>query len=320
MRVSEVWSPTPRVGLVARHGQAERIACALKGHRTGRGWAAKCPCHNDRRASLSITEGEDGRLLMNCFAGCEFVDILNVMRDRGIVGTDNLERGRRALAYVAPAPTAHKASAHAAWLWKDAVPLRGTPAQNYLERRGITVMPPSLRYHVSSSAMLAGIQRPDGKLVSVQSTFITSRGEKAPVETPRITRGELRDGAVRLAAAAEIMGLAEGTETGLSAMLMSGVPVWVSLGSKRLDCVVLPELVREVHIFSDNDQPGRDAAQRTADVQLRAGRRVSLWFPPAGVKDFNDLARDLADYDGNTERLMASLPAVTVAPKFRSAA
>jgi putative DNA primase/helicase len=301
MKVSEAFPPERRVGFVASFGEAERIARALKGHPSGNGWVAKCPCHDDRKPSLSIKEGEDGRLLMNCFAGCgcEFTDIIDALRDRGIIGADKLGRGRRALTYVAPAPTEHKPNAQASWLWKDSVPLRGTPAQNYLERRGITIMPPSLRYHAGSSAMLAGIQRPDGKLVSVQSTFITARGEKAPVETPRMTRGELRDGAVRLAAAAEVMGLAEGTETGLSAMVMSRVPVWVSLGSKRMDGVVLPERVREVHIFGDNDQPGHDAAHRAADAHHRAGRRVVMRFPPTGVKDFNDLLLSHADRDGS---------------------
>ena len=37
---------------------------------TGNGWIAKCPGHQDRQASLSVTTGEDGRVLLKCFAGC----------------------------------------------------------------------------------------------------------------------------------------------------------------------------------------------------------------------------------------------------------
>lgn len=37
----------------------------------GKGWAARCPAHEDRRASLSIGEGEDGRALVKCHAGCK---------------------------------------------------------------------------------------------------------------------------------------------------------------------------------------------------------------------------------------------------------
>jgi hypothetical protein len=33
-------------------------------------WMAKCPAHDDGRASLSIRDA-DGRVLIHCFAGCE---------------------------------------------------------------------------------------------------------------------------------------------------------------------------------------------------------------------------------------------------------
>ncbi|MFH0809199.1 MAG: DNA primase, partial [Pseudomonadota bacterium] len=38
--------------------------------RSGNGWTARCPAHDDRNASLSINEG-DGGVLLHCFAGCE---------------------------------------------------------------------------------------------------------------------------------------------------------------------------------------------------------------------------------------------------------
>jgi len=38
--------------------------------RSGSAWTAKCPAHEDRRASLSVSEGDDGRILVNCHAGC----------------------------------------------------------------------------------------------------------------------------------------------------------------------------------------------------------------------------------------------------------
>jgi len=38
--------------------------------RNGDGWTAKCPAHDDRRPSLSIAEGDDGRALVHCHAGC----------------------------------------------------------------------------------------------------------------------------------------------------------------------------------------------------------------------------------------------------------
>ena len=40
-----------------------------------RGWLALCPGHDDHKQSLSIIES-DGKILLKCFAGCEFDDIM----------------------------------------------------------------------------------------------------------------------------------------------------------------------------------------------------------------------------------------------------
>ncbi|MBM3982084.1 MAG: DUF3987 domain-containing protein, partial [Planctomycetes bacterium] len=38
--------------------------------KTTSGWCARCPAHEDRKPSLSVSEGEDGRALIHCHAGC----------------------------------------------------------------------------------------------------------------------------------------------------------------------------------------------------------------------------------------------------------
>lgn len=44
---------------------------------TGPGrWIARCPAHEDRRASLSIRELDDGRVLVHDFAGCAIEEVL----------------------------------------------------------------------------------------------------------------------------------------------------------------------------------------------------------------------------------------------------
>ena len=35
-----------------------------------KGWSVRCPAHDDRRPSLSIAEGDDGRALVRCHTGC----------------------------------------------------------------------------------------------------------------------------------------------------------------------------------------------------------------------------------------------------------
>jgi hypothetical protein len=42
-------------------------------------WFARCPAHEDRDPSLSITEHPDGRVLINCFAGCGALDVITAV-------------------------------------------------------------------------------------------------------------------------------------------------------------------------------------------------------------------------------------------------
>ncbi len=47
---------------------------------TGHGkYVARCPAHEDRSPSLAIKEGDDGRVLIHCFAGCETEDVLSAL-------------------------------------------------------------------------------------------------------------------------------------------------------------------------------------------------------------------------------------------------
>jgi hypothetical protein len=43
------------------------------------GWTARCPAHDDRLNSLSIGEGEDGKVLVHCHAGCAFEEVIAAM-------------------------------------------------------------------------------------------------------------------------------------------------------------------------------------------------------------------------------------------------
>lgn len=54
---------------------AKRFLAALREHgceprKSGAGWKCRCPAHEDGTPSLSIDTGDDGRVLVNCFAGC----------------------------------------------------------------------------------------------------------------------------------------------------------------------------------------------------------------------------------------------------------
>ncbi len=42
-------------------------------------WVAICPSHADRKPSLAIKRGEDGRVLLKCWAGCQASDVVEAV-------------------------------------------------------------------------------------------------------------------------------------------------------------------------------------------------------------------------------------------------
>jgi hypothetical protein len=136
--------------------------------------------------------------------------------------------------------------------------------------------------------MVAAVQAPTRKIVAIHRTYLDSQtSRKAAVDAPKKALGRFVGGSVRLGAVSATLGLAEGIETGLSAMQIFNIPVWCSLGGRHHQ-VVLPEAVRHVAIFSDNGKAGQRAAMAAVNVFTNQGRWVTLRFPPDEFGDWND--------------------------------
>ena len=66
--------------------EVERIARTLGGARkNGGGWDCRCPAHDDQEPSLSLSVGEDGRLLWCCHTGCDQAAVLDGLKKRGVL-------------------------------------------------------------------------------------------------------------------------------------------------------------------------------------------------------------------------------------------
>lgn len=53
----------------------------------------RCPCHNDKKASLSISQGRNNRIILNCHAGCNYKNILSEV---GLTEADLFNDGKTA--------------------------------------------------------------------------------------------------------------------------------------------------------------------------------------------------------------------------------
>lgn len=64
---------------------AEQIAKALeKPRRSGSGWVACCPTHDDQNPSLSLRDGADGKVLVKDFGGCDNLTVIDELKARGL--------------------------------------------------------------------------------------------------------------------------------------------------------------------------------------------------------------------------------------------
>ncbi len=63
---------------------AKAIALALGGKKSGKGWIARCPAHDDQNPSLSINEGAKGRVLVRCHAGCSQAEVVAALKARDL--------------------------------------------------------------------------------------------------------------------------------------------------------------------------------------------------------------------------------------------
>jgi putative DNA primase/helicase len=142
-------------------------------------------------------------------------------------------------------------------------------------------------------AMIAAVSVwPERRPCAVHRTFLAGDGRgKAAVDTPKMTLGPCRRGAVRLAEATDQLMVGEGIETCLAAMQATGRPAWAAMSTSGMRNLELPAHVKEVVILADADRPGEEAAQYAATRWVRQGRRVRIARPPQG-KDFNDLLLD----------------------------
>ncbi len=284
---------------------AESLTKALGGRWSGSAGAARCPSHDDHDPSLSVRDGDGGRLLTFCHAGCSPEAVWGALRDRGLVAQAEdrpreRHHRRRPQRPDKPTPEPSPNQDHALEIRRAAQPAPGTPVEAYLRHRGIAIpIPPTLRYHpgvryersgLALPCMVAAVQGPDRKVTAIHRTYLRDDGRgKAGVATPKMALGPIGAGAVRLGPAGPALGLAEGIETGLSAMVLFGLPVWAALSASRLDRLWLPPEAQEVHVFADNGTAGHEAAERAAGAYQVHGRRVFLRFPPEDYGDWNKI-------------------------------
>ena len=71
---------------------ARSLTKALRGQWHGSYGTARCPAHDDRRPSLSVSDGLDGRVLVHCHAGCDQGAVWDALKSRGLVAAGSRQQ------------------------------------------------------------------------------------------------------------------------------------------------------------------------------------------------------------------------------------
>jgi putative DNA primase/helicase len=185
------------------------IARNLGGQRQGHNW--RCSCPRDCGYMLSLSDGDDGKLLVHCFGGCEFDEILVALVEYGLLDdADSMDGPVYAGNASAPRRRDDAArTAHAIEIYN--LGTTDERVETYLRSRSISVTSTVLRFseHVPHRlgirlpAMLAPIVDVRGEQIGTHATFLRTDGSgKAhlPKEFQRECRGVIRGGAIRLSA------------------------------------------------------------------------------------------------------------------------
>jgi putative DNA primase/helicase len=283
---------------------AAELAKALGGRRYGaRQWQARCPAHDDRDPSLSITESREGVTLIHCFAGCEQGAVIDALKVRGLWANGDASRDRFITPERVKAANEQRErenterAATVQRIWDEAVDPAGTIAEEYLAARKLH-LPPELRVFVlrfhpacpwesgTAPCLVAAFRAVAGDKLTGVHRIRLDQPERWP-KAERKMLGSIAGSAVKLDPAGDRLAVGEGIETCMAARQLGLRPVW-ALGSAgaiaRFPGIVN---VERLTIAGENDGGASFQAAKACRDNWHL-RRVTLLLPKGGHKDFND--------------------------------
>ena len=263
----------------------------------GDGWTALCPAHPDKNASLSVGQGEEGRVLLHCFFGCTVVEIceaLNIQTSDLFSGSNNGNSHRESKPAPQTEPIKFSVSDEDVDRMRAGL-IKSQECQQFIQDRGISLrIAVDLRWgFVSATDPVNTLRRPalviphyrhDGKLAGIKFRAI---GEKLFAQVPGSATGSLYGAWLLDRSAGNVMLLEGFFDTALALTHGFNAAGMNFAGAKlnREDFDALRSFER-VYLVGDQDPAGQKcmdsvAASLPVDQVIRVRLR--------GVKDVGEL-------------------------------
>lgn len=321
-------------------GGLDDVLSRVPGHRkSGSGWLARCPAHDDSGPSLSISETADGRVLLHCFAGCAFDSVRSALGlSRSDLGppstrpTDRKMRRQRERETDRAGSSFTAVQAQALWeaalaaAWSDERLREDAEVYAYLARRSLVeawelrlvgVLTPDLarshgltHWYAEGHRVLVPLHGVDGRIVNVQARCIFKHARKTLFPAGSRVKGThfANSSAIQRLNAEQRDGgpvlYGEGLTDFLALSIVAPHPVLAAPGTPFVAAGVGPwARGADVYLAVDNDRAGDQTLQRAAARCFDEGaRRVVRVRWPEGCVDACDALSRLGSV-GLAERL-----------------
>ena len=233
------------------------------------GWTAQCPCHDDDRNSLCISEGADGRVLIYCHAGCHYKNVVQAL------GFDVSE--------MFAEDTQLKNKHYIPKTWNRQMTIK---TYDYTDEKG------NLLYQVCRTGKKEfPIRRPDG-----EGGWSWGLGDTSPVlyQLPLVVQAVQKG---------ETVFIVEG-EKDVDRLVSQGLAATTSpMGAGKWKPTYNAQLQgANVIIFPDNDEPGKEHALNVATQLQGIAKSAKIIYLP-GLQEKEDVS-DWLDKYGTIEQLL----------------
>lgn len=269
------------------------IGNALGGKpKPGGGWMCCCPAHDDTNPSLSVDMGENGNLVVKCWAGCSQQEVIGALRGRGLwpdrqlsVIDNQAPKPKRRSKETGQPPGADRQATDAVRRWEAAGPVE--PGHPYLVGKGID----GVGLRQEGNLLLVPMYDPAGAVQSIQTIDPTGR--------KMFPKGGTVKGLycpLGCATAGGPVCVVEGWATGAAIHAATGYPAVVAFTAANLAMVA--RIVQEqfplyqIVLCADDDQ--KQGKEKNTGMEAATGAALSvgglLAVPGMGRKaDFWDL-------------------------------